>query len=383
MIGFTYHNHLLSYYRHRELNFFLGIFLIKAAKNITWVYFAARFIKVCLNMHEPPVSVIMPVRNASKTLARAIESILDQTLADFELIVIDDGSQDESAKIVKGYQDTRVILMQQSPKGLVSALNKGIEISRAGFIAPMDADDVSYPRRLKMQYDYLMRHPDIGLVSCLVKYCGDRRKNQGYYLHVEWSNQLIESRTIYNRRFMESPLVHPSVMIRKSILPKVGVFKEGPFPEDYEMWLRMMDAGVLAAKLPNFLLDWYDSCNRLSRVDPRYSTEAFFRTKAAYFTKWYRRNYQPVQREIWIWGHGKAVREKSKWLEHNGITIHGFIDLKERKSEPYRTIHYSRLPDRNNPFVLSYVGDRKGKLLIAQYLNTNNFVEGVDYYMMA
>ena len=164
-------------------------------------------------------------------------------------------------------------------------------------------------------------------------------------------------------------------MIRKSVLEKVGSFREGPFPEDYELWLRMMDNGISFAKVPQYLLDWYDSTNRLSRVDPRYSSEAVFKTKAVYFSKWFQKNYLPGEREIWIWGFGKAVREKSKWLKQNGITIQGFIDLKERKSDRYKVIHYSMLLDQHNPFVLSYVGDRKGKSMIAQYLNDNNFIE--------
>ena len=334
-------------------------------------------------MEELGISVIMPVRNASKTLDRAIESILNQTFTNFELIVIDNGSTDQTTDIINKYQDPRIILVCQPEKGLVPALNKGIELARAGFIARMDADDRSNPTRLAVQHDYLKLNPEIGMVSCLVTYIGNRMKNRGYYLHVQWMNQLTDPNTIYDRRFMESPFAHPSVMIRKSVLEEVGIYKNGRFPEDYELWLRMMDRGVLTAKVPEYLFDWYDSQNRLSRIDPRYSSEAVFKTKAIYFSKWFQHNFPPGQREIWIWGFGKAVREKSKWLEQTGITIHGYIDLKELKSDRHRVIHYSRLGDQNNPFILSYVGDRKGKLLIAQYLNDNNFIEGRDYYLMA
>ena len=161
-------------------------------------------------MEEPGISIVMPVNNASKTLHRAIESILSQTFTNFELLVINNGSTDQTSEIINQYQDSRIILVSQPKKALVPALNQGIKLARAGFIARMDADDRSHPTRLKVQYDYLRSNPGIGIVSCLVNYMGNRIKNRGYYLHVQWMNQLINSNTIYDRRFMESPL-GPSV----------------------------------------------------------------------------------------------------------------------------------------------------------------------------
>ena len=143
-----------------------------------------------------------------------------------------------------------------------------------------------------------------------------------------------------------------------------------------------MDQGVTVAKIPEYLLDWYDSAERLSRVDPRYSNEAFFRIKARYFSNWFQRNFKPGQREIWIWGFGKAVRDKSRWLSDNGLLIQGYIDVRERPMSRHKVIHYDMLKEQANPFVLSYVGDRKGKQLISKYLYDQDFVEGDDDYMM-
>ncbi|MBI5094602.1 MAG: glycosyltransferase family 2 protein [Candidatus Hydrogenedentes bacterium] len=110
----------------------------------------------------PAVSVVMSVYNGERYLAEAIESILGQTYRDFEFIIIDDGSTDESLKIVEGYasRDNRIRLVSRPNRGLAAALNDGIEIARAPIIARMDADDVSLPKRFEKQMLYMAQHPE-------------------------------------------------------------------------------------------------------------------------------------------------------------------------------------------------------------------------------
>ena len=101
-----------------------------------------------------------------------------------------------------------------------------------------------------------------------------------------WTNGLLTHEEIALARFVESPLAHPSVMFRRSLVERWGGYAEGAFPEDYELWLRWLDAGVRMEKLADPLLIWNDSPTRLSRRDPRYAAEAFYRVKARYLARW-------------------------------------------------------------------------------------------------
>ena len=168
-------------------------------------------------MKNPLISVILPFRNASGTLRRAIESILNQTFRNFELILINDGSDDHPIDILSDYNDPRIKTIHLPTSGIVFSLNQGINISRGRYIARMDADDYAYPERLELQYQYLKENRKVGVVSGSINYSGDRNKNLGYALYVDWINSLMTREEIYLNRFVESPICHPSVMIRRKL----------------------------------------------------------------------------------------------------------------------------------------------------------------------
>ena len=130
-------------------------------------------------MNRPEISVILPFRDASSTLRRAVKSILDQNFTDFELLLVDDGSTDDSPDIADSFDDDRIRHVKLKPLGIVGALNEGIYASHGNYIARMDADDYSHPERLRKQYDFLQANPDVGVVSCLIRYFGDKEKNYG------------------------------------------------------------------------------------------------------------------------------------------------------------------------------------------------------------
>src|SRR5688572_53842 len=122
--------------------------------------------KIIPLMPQPLVTVLMPVYNAERFLSEAIDSILQQSLTDFEFLIIDDGSTDCSREIINAYKDDRIRLVQnESNLAITASLNKGIHLARASLIARMDADDISYPERLQKQYNYLSNHPDCALLS--------------------------------------------------------------------------------------------------------------------------------------------------------------------------------------------------------------------------
>ena len=228
-------------------------------------------------------SIVLPYRDSAETLDECLKSIQGQYLKDWELLAVNDHSSDNSEKIVRGYasKDSRIKPMKSIPKGLVPALNLGTMHSVAPFVARMDADDRMLPERLRAQVGFMEKNPEVGLVSCKVEYFSSSPNDtRGYESYVDWTNKLLSHKEISVNRFVESPFAHPSVLFRKSLLDKFGPYEDGDFPEDYELWLRLLSHGVRMKKIDKVLLQWRDRPERLSRKCKRYSKDAFQRTKA-------------------------------------------------------------------------------------------------------
>ncbi len=332
-------------------------------------------------MRHPIISVILPFFNAANTLERAAVSILDQTLQEFELLLIDNGSTDSSTAIAERLaRDEKVTLLTEPQRGVVFASNRGLMNSQALYIARMDADDVAHPDRLALQKAYLDSDPKTGIVATCVKYEG-KAANEGFRQFVDWSNSILSPAEIDLNRFVEMPVVNPTLMFRRSIVDKLGWYTEGAYPEDYELILRYLRQGVVISKLPEALLTWHDSPHRLTRKDPRYSTESFYDIKSQYLASWLE-EHNPYHPDVWIWGAGKLSRRRSAKLGDHGVVTRGYIDVKARDVKP-ECIHFEDLPTAGGRFVLSYVGNRGKKTEIRAFLQARGYREGRDFILAA
>jgi len=332
----------------------------------------------------PEVSVILPFFNTKNTLAAAVESVLNQTFASFEMLLVNNNSTDNSLSIARSLaeKDIRIRLLHETKQGVDYAMNYGLENSRGRFIARMDADDISYPDRLEKQVRFLNENPETGLVGSYVKYVPHSSGTGGFKRFVNWVNTFHTSEEIERNRFVEIPVVNPTILFRRELYERLGGCRQGNFPEDYEMQLRFLDAGVKMAKLPLQLLEWHDYSTRLTRTDERYSTEAFFRVKAEYFRKWSEQN-NPFHPEIWVWGAGRKTRQRARLLENEGLKIQGYIDIVKGKTTKKTTLHYSEIPDSGEIFVVPMVAKRGARDLIRKNLLNRNYEEGVDFIFLA
>lgn len=333
---------------------------------------------------RPRVSVLLPVYNEERFLEQAVESILRQTEPSFELILVDDGSTDGSRVQLErlAAADRRIKLIHQPHEGIVAALNRGMREASGRYVARMDADDLAHPERLRLQAGYLDLHPDIGMAGSRVEYLGDAGRNRGLAVFVEWSNSLTESRDIELYRFVESPFVHPSVMFRRELTGRLGSYRDGPFPEDYEMWLRWLEGGVRMAKLEETLLSWRDRPGRLTRTDSRYSVEAFYRTKAPYIYRWLEK-HNPRHPGVIVWGSGRTSRQRLRFLTDLGLRVEAYVDIDPRKIgyriEGARVMTPDELPAAGACFVLPWVGSRGARAEIEVALASRGFRLGRDY----
>jgi glycosyltransferase involved in cell wall biosynthesis len=268
---------------------------------------------------------------------------------------------------------------------LVAALQTGLALARGRWIARMDADDVCHPERLAAQVKLLAENPSLGLVSCLVAHGGDPVRQGGFARHIAWLNSLITPEEIALNRFVESPVAHPSVMFRRELPQAHGGYRDGSWPEDYELWLRWLERGVRFAKVPRVLLTWHDRDTRLSRCDPRYSAEAFYTLKAGHLAPVIERTR--AGREVWIWGAGRVTRARVRRLETAGVRVSGFIDIDPKKQGRHRdgrlVVSPADMPGRERALVLGYVAKPGARELIRGELRRRGFMEGADFWMAA
>jgi hypothetical protein len=239
---------------------------------------------------------------------------------------------------------------------------------------------------LREQLALLEQHSGLGLVGSLVAFGGDRARAAGYALHVDWMNSVVTPQEIALNRFVESPFAHPSVMFRRELVERYGGYRQGDFPEDYELWLRWLDAGVVMAKAPRVLLTWHDAASRLSRTDARYETEAFYRCKADFLSRWLR-GHGVLSRRLLVWGAGRPTRRRAEHLATHGVAIDGYIDIDPRKKgrrlAGRSVIGPEDLPPPDDVFVLGYVAKRGARELARADLQARGFVEGRDFIMAA
>ena len=227
----------------------------------------------------PLVSVVMPVYNGEKFVAEARESILAQTFADFEFLIVDDGSQDNSAEIIRAYQerDDRIRFFQHERNlGVASARNSGIALASGEYIAAMDCDDISLPERLQKQVDYMQTHPEIGLVGNSVLIV-DRDMKTLSVRDLPLHHSLI----VLNLFFRGASLIHGSVMTRRDVMTSVGAYNSASRAvDDTDLYVRLGER-TRFANLPErlFLYRRHEQNNTLIQRQRNFNTGQVIRAR--------------------------------------------------------------------------------------------------------
>jgi glycosyltransferase involved in cell wall biosynthesis len=340
-------------------------------------------------MHEPlleRVSVILPVHNGAVALPAALRSLEEQSYEALELIVVDDHSLDSTPDLLRGARfpfPHRVIRLTQH-EGIVSALEAGIAVATGAYIARMDADDTCHRDRMRLQAAALTDDPDLGVVSCRVDYGGCQQTQAGYARYVSWTNELLSHESMALARFRESPLAHPTVMFRRSLLKMHGGYRSGSFPEDYELWLRWFAAGVRFRKLEQALLRWNDPKDRLSRTHCNYKPHHFFQMKAGYLAEWLKER-NPHHPDIVVVGAGRLTRRRAEMLLPFGIRIAAWTELDPKKiGRHYHgapVLHHRDLPLPGEAFIVPFISSIgapeaiRSDLLSRRYLPGLHFIE--------
>lgn len=217
---------------------------------------------------EPKVSVLMSVYNGKDYLKEAIDSILGQTFTDFEFIIVNDGSTDSTREILDSYSDERIVVVNnESNLGLPASLNEGIRIARGDYIIRMDADDISLPDRIKVQFEFMESNPDIDVCGTPVNVFGALKRRW----YPPTNHEDIVARFLF-----ESNLYHPTVIIRRDLITCEEFYNlEYIYAQDYDLWVRLMIKGATFAniKTPLVLYRTYNNQKNKTSAKKNYARD--------------------------------------------------------------------------------------------------------------
>ena len=219
-------------------------------------------------INQPCISVLMPAYNAEKYIGEAIESVLNQTFKDFELIVVNDGSTDRTEEIILSFSDPRIRYVKNEKNiGVISTRNKSVDLATGKYCALLDADDISLPQRFETQLRFFEKNPDYVLCGSWAYIIDNKGNRTGKIKFIDSDNLLKISYLFSNA------LVNSSIMLKTDILKKFKYRPEILISEDFDLFLRMVNAGLKIANLPEYLIKyrWHDT--NISNENDVFQTE--------------------------------------------------------------------------------------------------------------
>lgn len=333
---------------------------------------------------SPAVSVLLPAYNASGTLGAALRSVQRQTEPDWECLVVDDGSTDDTASVARAFvaHDARFRLLSLPHGGIVPALNAGLLECRGGLVARLDADDLMQRRRLERQRAALAQHPEWLGAGCHVRLFPRRAMTDGLRSYERWLASIRNAADVRREAFVECPIAHPTLMLRRHTLLSAH-YRDCPWPEDYDLVLRLLETGGQLGMVPERLLHWRDGRARLSRTSARYSIAAFVECKAEYLARGFLRDTAGYV----LWGFGDTGKALAEALARRGKHPTAIIELHPGRLgqliRGVRVIPPEMLPSLARQPLLVSVAGATPRSEIRAALRQMRFGETTDYICCA
>jgi len=286
-------------------------------------------------MPHPHVSVLMPAYNAEKYIGEAIKSVLNQTFTNFELIVINDGSTDKTEEIILSYKDKRIRYIKNEKNiGVIATRNISVELATGKYCALLDADDVALPRRLEKQLQFLETHQDYVLCGSWALTIDGNGKKTGRI-------RFIDNRNLLKISFLFSnALINPSIMIRSEILKSFMYHPEILISEDFDFFLRIVNAGYKIANVPEYLIKyrWHDT--NISVENEAFQTEKKFELLKPYIESFIGRKITKEEFDL----HQLSFRlyHQGKKKEISSIDLHNekhWLEFLSRRNKEVNKYH--------------------------------------------
>jgi glycosyltransferase involved in cell wall biosynthesis len=331
-----------------------------------------------VSVSAPRVSVILPVRDEEPYLDEALASLSAQTLADFEAIVVDDGSVDGSAAVAEAWarHEPRLRVIRQEPRGMVAASERARAEATAPLIARMDGDDVLAPDRLELQVAAI-EEEGLAAVGGRIEYFPV--PTDGMRRYADWLNGLVTVEAAARDVFVECPLPGPGLTARAELIS----YRACGWPEDYDIVLRLWSAGERFRNLDRLVLRWRDTPGRISRTEEAYSLDSFRRCKVHYL----RRTLLAGARAAVVWGAGPTGKAFARELLRTGTPLAAFVEVDPRKLG--KRIHGAPVVGVDEAarfagtLALGAVAGAEGRARVREQAAALGFVEGRDFVAVA
>lgn len=263
------------------------------------------------------ISILMPVKNTAPYLRECLDSIVSQSYSHWELIAVDDHSEDESTAIVASYaaKHPQIKVFQNEGKGIIPALRTAYQHSKGIYITRMDSDDLMPDGKLENMVNALKGESDMTLVTGYVRYFSEKGVGPGFQKYEQWLNGLVDHGTHYNEIYKECVVASPCWMTTRTAFDKAGGFNSDIYPEDYDLTFRFFLHNITIKPIPTLLHLWRDHVARTSRTHVHYSVNSFLELKIHYFLQL---DYD-VNKELVVWGAGKKGKRIAQLLIENHI----------------------------------------------------------------
>ena len=277
------------------------------------------------SMQKPLVSILVPFKNTEHFLPECLESIMNQSYTNWELLIIDDGSTDDSYQLVSEYanKENRIKLFKNTGNGIIDALRLAFKHSKGDYITRMDSDDIMTPEKLEILANGLQTNGKQHVAVGLVKYFSSNGINDGYAKYETWLNNLTKKGTNFSQIYKECVIPSPCWMVHREDLINCGAFEPNDYPEDYDLTFRFYAHSLKCIPCETVLHEWRDYSSRTSRTHEHYAENHFIDLKLRYFLELHYDNTRPLA----IWGAGNKGKYIAKLLVDKNIPFEWICEL--------------------------------------------------------
>jgi len=332
-------------------------------------------------MENPLVSILIPFKNTEVFLPECLQSIITQTYTNWELIIVDDGSTDQSFSIVKGYAitDGRIKLLKNNGCGIIDALRLALKESNGELITRMDSDDIMVLNKLEVLSNSLINYGKGHLAIGKVKYFSKNGIGDGYAKYELWLNQLTQTGLNYSEIYKECVIPSPCWMAYKDDLLACDGFNPNRYPEDYDLAFRFYKNNLKCIPCDKVLHYWRDYEIRTSRTNEHYAENHFIELKLHYFLEL---NYIK-EKSLTIWGAGNKGKVLAKALVKKGVPFHWICDNPNKigrdiYGQELKPFQY--LEGIQNPQSIITVANTSSQTQIKAYLKKQGMKPMKDYF---
>lgn len=327
------------------------------------------------------ISILMPVKNTASYLPECLDSILNQTESNWELLAVNDHSTDDSFSILHAYaeKDSRIKIFQNTESGIIPALRLAYSKSIGDYITRMDSDDIMPKNKLELMKNKLITEGKNTVVTGLVEYFPKEEIGDGYLKYQQWLNKLTLAENNFDDIYRECVIASPCWMLHRADLDKCEAFKPNKYPEDYDLVFRFYKYGLKLKTIPEILHLWRDHDTRTSRNHEHYQDNSFYRLKLSYFLDLERNTNRPLV----LWGTGVKGKKLARLLNEQNVKYIWMCNNSRKYGHEIMgkpIANYELTQDLVNPQIIVSVSSPKAQPIINRYMRMMSFEKYRHYW---